>query len=102
MAKRVTGDALGQAGFPHGQGHGPLQRARMQVMSANLSAARIARQLPRGEQELPADLLSGAGILPIQGVGQAHTSHAAPQVAFMHVAPPSDLLFQGRPQGAAA
>ncbi len=69
-------------------------------MTADVPRVRVARQLPRGEDELPAELLGSTRIFPRQGVRQRHAGHAARQVALVQRAALGEVAFQFRPQGA--
>ncbi len=66
-----------------GLGHGSLERGGEDMVPAQPARSRAARQAPRGERELPAQLLRGSGILSLKGVGQVYTSHATGQVALV-------------------
>jgi hypothetical protein len=67
-------------------------------MPADGSRSRLTRELLRSEQELPAQLAGGVGILPRQGVGQGHADHAAGQVTVVQRPPVVDPRRQRRPQ----
>ncbi len=59
-----------------------------------MARTRTTRQLPRGEHELPAQLLRSPRVLPLQSVGQLHPRHAASQVALVQPASPLKLPLQ--------
>jgi hypothetical protein len=77
MPKGVTMDGLAQPCGAPGLCHGPLERGRVDRMATQPDRPRVARQLPRGKYELPAQLLCCSRVLPLQGVGQFDPRHAA-------------------------
>ena len=96
VAERMAMDRLVEPGGDAGPGDGPLQGAGEDVVPPLPPRHRAARPLPRGEDELPAQLLGGAGVLPLQGVGQLDAGGPAGEVVLVQAAAP----LQGRVDGA--
>src|SRR6516164_9600667 len=94
VPQSMAAGAARQTGAPSGIADGAGQRAGIDVMPADVARLGIVRELPRGEQELPAELLSGARIFARQGIGKRDARHAAGQVPLMKLATPGELPLQ--------
>jgi hypothetical protein len=94
VTKGVAMDCLAQARRTPCLSDRSLERGRVNMMAAQAARSRTARQLPRGESELPAQFLGRPRILPLQRLGQVHAGYTACHVALVQLPPPGQLAFQ--------
>src|SRR5262249_42782101 len=99
VTKRVTTAPPLDAGAVNRVRHGTGEDAFVDVVTAELAAARIMRQLRRGEQELPAELLGGTGEFAVQGIGERNACDAAGEVAVVQGTTEGELTIQVCSQG---
>src|SRR5262249_41594638 len=64
------------------------------MMPAKAARAWAFGKLPRCKQELPAEILSGAWVFPLECIRQIDARHAARQVALMQHPPCGPLPFE--------
>jgi hypothetical protein len=92
-AAAYTHPIHGPGGLPPGKPHGPFEGAAEElfgrVMASNASRARVASQLQRREQPLPAKLVTRLRVLTLEGIRQKDPAAAVSEIVFMQ--PPDEL-----------
>ena len=80
VAKGVGADVLRQTGAADRDLDGFVDDAGIHMMTARDTSTRVYREVPGGEDILPAPLLRGTEILPLQGMGQVDLAMALSQI----------------------
>ena len=95
MAEAVAGGWLADPRRPHSSTHGPLHKARIQVVSPLQSLVGIPPAAALGEQPLPGPFPCRIPLFPLQGVGQLHRAPARRQIGLMHTPHGLHVPLQG-------
>jgi hypothetical protein len=100
MTKSVTVDGTVQPCRHSRLRDDSLERALQNVVPADTTGTRTARQPPGGEDELPLERLGCPWVLPLQCIGQFHARNAPGHVALVQGPPRGQLLLQFLPNRA--
>ena len=83
MAKSMGADVLGQPGTADRHLDGFVDDAWVHMVAARNTSTGVYREVPGGEDRLPAPLPRGMGILPSQRMGQVDLTMPLREVLLM-------------------
>lgn len=83
MPERVAGNSLGESGKGGGLLHGPLENRFVEVMTIQTSETDILELPCCGKYPLPAPLLLGCWIFPIQSIRKSNVTIAPRQILIL-------------------
>jgi hypothetical protein len=91
MAERVAGHAFGDVGAAAGEANGFLEAAAAGVVPAADTGARVGRDLPGGEHELPDPLACCARVFAGEGFGKVDGAEAICEIGLVEGADGGDV-----------